>query len=142
MALGFWPKDVELRQWTTKKRPRNNNNYKNKLLEDLNTGGCSSKDWWTFLKQLQRNVSDIYVPPLKHNNHVITDNVQKSEIFNAFFVEHSTLNIADTWDPGNPPDTNCILNDIDITSDQVFKILLIDWILVKLLAPMELSTTY
>jgi hypothetical protein len=80
------------------------------------------KRWWSLLKTVYKN-ADIHdpLPPLKDNDAIITDNREKSSLFNNFFLSASTLDTSEARLPDRTnivPDVNT-LNDIVVSEEEV-----------------------
>ena len=54
------------------------------------------KNWWTLVKSLTgNNECSRTIPPIEHNGNLVVDDIEKSELFNKFFCEQSTLDDSD-----------------------------------------------
>ena len=51
----------------------------------------STKCYWSLLKTVLIGKKVPYIPPIFHNNMYVTDFKEKSEIFNSFFADQSSL---------------------------------------------------
>ena len=56
------------------------------------TGGAIHKQFWHFAKSILGKAADCCFPPLKHGEIICTDNLEKAELFNRFFVGKCQLN--------------------------------------------------
>ena len=97
--------------------------YNDNILHTISLGNSSSKEWWKCLRQLQGQPADSSTPPLLVNGRIISDDKEKADIFNTFFVSHSTIDRNLEWDPGDPPPSETHLDNINFTSHEVYKIL-------------------
>lgn len=62
---------------------------------DLNMGACvDSKKWWSNIKVLLSNKGHQSIPPILHEGHIITTDLEKAEIFNHYFTVQCTLPAA------------------------------------------------
>ncbi len=84
------------------------------------SGERNSKKWWSILKNIYKdNGGQTYIPPLDHRSHVITDDGEKSEVFNDFFLSMSALDDSDAVLPETDQMFDEILNGIEITREEV-----------------------
>jgi len=85
----------------------------------------NSKKWWqlakTFIQKDSPKTSSF--PPLKVGNNTICDDQEKAESFNAFFLEHSTLNEDNVPHPANNVLAERTLSSIRITNKDVVDLL-------------------
>ena len=81
--------------------------HKNVKYENICNNG-NSKNWWKILKEVYK-CNDIYesIPPLQNGLEIITDNADKTTLFNDFFIEASTIDDLNA----TLPDTHRIIND-------------------------------
>ena len=66
-------------------------NYKKKLTDNLSSNK-NSKCWWSTVKWLIGKGGDTSYPPLNVNGRQITDNEEKAQAYNDFFISHSNVN--------------------------------------------------
>jgi hypothetical protein len=97
--------------------------YELKLLESLNTVNANSGHWWKCLRKLQGKGTSNPIPPLNCGDKVVTDMKEKADIFNDYFVSHSTIDVDATWEPGTPPASDFSIDNIATSADEVHKIL-------------------
>lgn len=97
--------------------------YEERILHTISSENNKSRDWWKCLNQLRGKQTDRTIPPLVVNDNVINDNTTKANIFNDFFVSHSTIDRSLEWDPGDPPPPEITLAPFKITSFEIFKML-------------------
>ena len=64
----------------------------NKYIDLINMGKENPKKWWSILKNILGQTNESDIPPIKIGDTIITDNKEKADAFNQFFVESSTLN--------------------------------------------------
>ena len=100
-----------------------------KVSENIRLEKAGSKNWWTLVKRLTgNNECSRTIPPIEHNGNLVVDDIEKSELFNKFFCEQSTLDDSDDSDSDHtPPDLTELQNDglrqILITETEVEDIL-------------------
>ena len=97
--------------------------YENNILHTLSLGNSGGKDWWKCLRQLQGKSMDAPIPPLIVNNNLISDEREKANVLNDFFVSHSTIDRNLEWDPGEPPPLETHIDSIHLTPHEIYKIL-------------------
>ena len=95
-----------------------------KVSENIRLEKAGSKNWWTLVKSLTgNNECSRTIPPIEHNGNLVVDDIEKSELFNKFFCEQSTLDDSDH----TPPDLTELQTDglrqILITETEVEDIL-------------------
>ena len=95
-----------------------------KVSENIRLEKAGSKNWWTLVKSLTgNNECSRTIPPIEHNGNLVVDDIEKSELFNKFFCEQSTLDDSDH----TPPDLTELQTDglrqILITETEVEEIL-------------------
>ena len=61
------------------------------MTNKLITTEKSSKTYWSFLKGFLINKKVPLIPPLFHENRLITDFKEKAELFNSFFAKQCSL---------------------------------------------------
>jgi hypothetical protein len=98
------------------------NEYENGKYNHLVQAGTqNSKKWWTLLKQIYKN-NDIEdtIPPLHYNNETITDDKEKADAFNIFFLSVTSLNDNNSeLPPNNPVIAGNFIETIHITENDV-----------------------
>ena len=57
-----------------------------KLAEKLNSNILDPKDWWKTLKQIIKPSESSNIPPLCNQGELFSDNRDKAEVFNDFFL--------------------------------------------------------
>ena len=66
------------------------NDYYSSVSHDLKNQSASTKQWWRLCKFLYSGKSiDHQIPPLLHNDEVITSDADKANIFNSYFTSIS-----------------------------------------------------
>jgi hypothetical protein len=63
------------------------------------------------------------IPPIKVNDELIDDNKIKCELFNNFVVAQTELDDANVDLPNNLSESECVLNNINITESDVVDLL-------------------
>ena len=97
--------------------------YDDKLCDLLaEQGNKGSKNWWRVAKSFMgKNTSSSY-PPLADNNISVTDNVNKCNLFNNYFLSHSNIDTSNAMLPDLIPPENS-LNNIVISEQEVFELI-------------------
>ena len=71
--------------------------FHGKQMHSLNQDKCKTpKLFWNALKSIYSQKLNAPLPPLQPNGSIITDPVQKAELFNDFFIRQTQLNDRDT----------------------------------------------
>jgi hypothetical protein len=98
--------------------------YFDKLSEKLHDDSTSTKDWWKIAKQISnfKNKKEI-IPPIKVNDELIYDNSIKCELFNNFVVAQTELDDANVDLPNILSESECVLNNVNITESDVVDLL-------------------
>ena len=65
--------------------------YQQKLAKSLNDSGIGPKKYWSIIHRLLNKRKIPQIPPIHHNNVVITDTSQRADIFNSFFTKQCSL---------------------------------------------------
>ena len=95
---------------------------KSKYSKLIDEGRLNNKKWWKLLKDCV-NISDssTSIPPLHHNNIIISDEMEKTNIFNEFFTNVTKLNVLNTHDLNIETiiPIGETLNDIKVTEEDV-----------------------
>ena len=66
-------------------------NYFLRMANKLNSIQNSSKAYWSLLKSFLNNKKIPIIPPILHNNALVTDFKKKAELFNSYFANQCTL---------------------------------------------------
>ena len=118
----YWQKFREMR-----------NSYNNKVKEAKieseakranslkNSDTLTSKKWWKLAKSYIKkdHAQKSAYPPLKDGNNMICDDQDKAELFNSFFLTHSTLDDSNEPDPDDTVRTNQTLTSLKILEKDV-----------------------
>ena len=91
--------------------------YKLSLSESLSESR-NSKSWWKTVKNLLGKGGDTSYPSLNLNNAMITDNHEKAQAFNTFFLSHSNIDLSSAQLP-ETDDVPARLVDIQTTEQEV-----------------------
>ena len=85
----------------------------------------SSKRWWKLAKSFIKEdaTSNSCYPPSKVNNNSITDDVEKAEIFNTFFLKHSNIDDSGTPEPDGTPKIENRLTTVQIYEQDILDLL-------------------
>ena len=119
----YWSKYKNLRnkyyEECKKHRLSHENSKYSKLIEE---GNLNNKKWWKLFKEILGDSNSVTsIPPLLHEGQVITDEKEKTEIFNKFFTDVTKLNFSTARklniDEIIPKENN--LSDIIITEEDV-----------------------
>ena len=97
-------------------------NYENNRYSHLaEEGSRNSKKWWTLLKQVYSNNSIQAIPPIETDNSIITNDKDKADAFNTYFVEASSLEDTNATLPENVElfGNVQILENVDITDEDI-----------------------
>ena len=92
------PKDIQ--HWNAYKRVRNQTinelrkskkKYFDNVAGKLNNPNIKSKDWWKILKTYIKPLQNSSIPPLKHNDEILTEQIDKANLLNKYFKEKSSI---------------------------------------------------
>ena len=98
--------------------------YNNRLSLKLNNPKTSAKAYWTILKTLVNGKKTPLIPPLLVNGTLVTDFLQKANIFNSFFSEQCTTIPTNSKIPNNPTFiSNKRLDKLVFNIDDIVKII-------------------
>jgi hypothetical protein len=119
-----WERFRHIRNGCTSKIRNAKITYFDKLSEKLHDDSTSTKDWWKIAKQISnfKNKKEI-IPPIKVNDELIDDNKIKCELFNNFVVALTELDDANVDLPNILSESECVLNNINITESDVVDLL-------------------
>ena len=95
-----------------------------KSQKKLSDPSTSPKCYWTLLKTLLNGKNIPCIPPLFHDNKLITDFKEKSKIFNSFFTKQcSLIDNGSTLPSLFPFITEKSLSDIDFSVEDIKSII-------------------
>ena len=98
--------------------------YNNRLSLKLNNPKTSAKAYWTILKTLVNGKKTPLIPPLLVNGTLVTDFLQKANLFNSFFSEQCTTIPTNSKIPNNPTFiSNKRLDKLVFNIDDIVKII-------------------
>ena len=85
-----------------------------------NDGIKNSKKWWTLLKEVYSNKNSVLsIPPLEVGATTITDDREKAEAFNTFFLEASSLDDSNAVLPNIPVINNHLQLNFEVKEKDV-----------------------
>ena len=90
----IWEQFIQLRNLYNNEIRRIKLEYDNIQYLTLNDDtNRSTKQWWTLLKRIsiENNTTKQNIPPMKHNNNLVTNDKEKANLFNDFFIDVSSL---------------------------------------------------
>ena len=76
-------------------------NYYLRMANKLNSIQKSSKAYWSLLKSFLNNKKIPIIPPILHNNTLVTDFIKKAKLFNSHFANQYTLINSNSTLPAN-----------------------------------------
>ena len=119
----LWPYFRQLRNQYIEDLRQAEENYFERLENNLNNDHKRKKSWWHTVKFLLRKneVSDI--PALFHDNKTFTDNDAKAQLLNDIFIDQTKIDDANFSFPPHERNNIHILENISINSKEVFRIL-------------------
>ena len=97
--------------------------YYNNLSSSLTSPNIGPKKYWSILHQFLNKRKIPNIPPIDHNNSIITDTSQKANIFNTFFAKQCSLLQTDSVIPELRLLTNHQLDTIDLDSKKILAII-------------------
>ena len=96
------------------------NDYYSSVSHDLKNQSASTKQWWRLCKFLYSGKSiDHQIPPLLHNDEVITSDADKANIFNSYFTSISCIDESALLIPDNIPVCDLSLHEVIISEQDV-----------------------
>ncbi len=86
----------------------------------------SNKDWWKLTKSalVMTSSPSISNTPLLDGTDIITNDIEKANLINSFFVQQSMLNDSNAQLPPNPPQPEIKIEQKVIQPEEVFEILI------------------
>lgn len=97
--------------------------YYNKLAASLNEPNVSAKKYWSTINRILNKKKIPLIPPLHDNNRIVTDTMEKANIFNKFFAKQCSLLETTSELPQSYLLTNHHLNSVKFDSDKILKII-------------------
>ena len=99
--------------------------YYNKLAGNLNSDHTkSTKSWWNLCKFLYTGKTNNHgIPPLINGDNVITNDIDKTEIFNSYFASISSIGDPDDNLPVRNNESVSSITSIHITRQEVIDII-------------------
>lgn len=98
--------------------------YYKKLSDSLNDPHISPKKYWSVLHRFLNKRKSPQIPPIRHNNSVVTNVSEKANIFNSFFAKQCSLLLTDSIIPNQLHlNTNKRLDSVTFDSDKVLSII-------------------
>ena len=85
--------------------------FDNKMVTNFSKPNLSSREFWKLSKRLLGDKSDRNIPPLIHDDNIVSDDENKANLFNAYFASISSLVID-----GAPPQLPALNFKTDITN--------------------------
>ena len=99
-------------------------NYYLRMVNKLNSIQKSSKAYWSLLKSFLNNKKIPIIPPILHNNALVTDFKKKAELFNCYFANQCTLiNSNSTLLLNVQYLTDKRLSSFDFSEDDIMKVI-------------------
>ena len=98
--------------------------YNDKLSNKLKTGSLSSKDSWNTLKCFIKPQRSSVIPPLSEDSNIITNNKEKTTLFNKYLTSQMQLNDENVPLPNlTVPNNILLIQNITIMPGEVKDIL-------------------
>ena len=97
--------------------------YLSSLGQKLNDPQTGPKAYWKVLNKLLNKSNIPIIPPILHNNKLVTNFIEKSNLFNKYFVEQCKTLINDSVLPPFYPITNKKLADIEYVVEDLRNII-------------------
>ncbi|OOY49087.1 hypothetical protein BOV97_13130, partial [Solemya velum gill symbiont] len=120
----YWEKFRKLRNETVAAIRKNKISYYNNLSNKLQNTHLSPADWWKTLKSFISTKEQQPIPPLHINGEIITDNIEKANILNNFFVQQTYINETNVNIPTlNQYSGTFVLNYVQFTPLEVHSVL-------------------
>ena len=99
-------------------------NYYLRMANKLNNIQKSSKAYWSISKSFLNNKKIPIIPPILHNNALVTDFKKKAELFNSYFANQCTLINSNGTLPVNVQYlTDKRLSSFDFSEDDIMKVI-------------------
>ena len=119
-----WAQYKELRNEYTREIKHAEQNYNNKLSNDLkNSKSISPKRWWNLAKTFLGKNNDSSYPPIKDGTQAHFDPKSKAQAFNNFFLSHSTVDSHGATLPDIEYITDEEITEIDFNDYEVLDLL-------------------
>ena len=98
--------------------------YNENLASKLkNNDSISPRRWWSIAKSFLGFKSESTLPPIIDGDKLHFDNLSKAEAFNAFFLNHSTLDTSNAILPDMLPTTDSFIDSVIVSENEVLNIL-------------------
>ena len=97
--------------------------YYNNLSSSLTSPNIGPKKYWSILHQFLSKRKIPNIPPIDHNNSIITYTFQRANMFNTFFSKQCSLFHTDSVIPELHLLTNHRLDTIDLDSKKILAII-------------------
>lgn len=90
-----------------------------KLSDKLKSNNLGQNDWWKTLKYFIKPEQSSAIPPLNKNGSIFSDDTDKANLLNNFFVEQSILDETGATLPPSDFDRPHLLDSINVTPAEV-----------------------
>ena len=98
--------------------------YYNNLSKKLNDPNTSAKTYWSILKSFYKGNRGLLIPPLLVNNKILSDFIEKANLFNDFFASQCTpISNSSILPSRHIFKTNKRLFALNIKKDDILKII-------------------
>ena len=111
------------RNLTTNEIRKSKKDVINKLTEKLKNQNTRPKDWWKTLKHFIKPDQTHTIPPLHKDGQTYSDEFDKANILNNFFIDQTLLDDSQANLPGTPTTPDQDLHSLSLTSDEVKQVL-------------------
>ena len=68
--------------------------FENKMVTSFSKPNLSTRDFWKLSKRILGDKSDRTIPPLWHNNALVSEDKEKSDLFNNYFASISSIDVV------------------------------------------------
>ena len=116
-----WAQYRKSRNFVVSKLREAKNKHRSDLTEQISSSDSgNSKLWWKLVKHVLRNQNAISseFPPMKDGDVIISDDLEKAELFNRYFADQCTLDNEDTEPPVVTYELQSLLENV--TLEQTF----------------------
>ena len=97
--------------------------FNDKMVSNFNKPTLNTREFWKISKRILGEKSDRNIPPLLHNNNLVSDEENKLIMFNDYFASISSLDVAPPPLPAYTYKTDTRIGQVETTDSEIEKLL-------------------